>query len=121
MFLGRTSKGPHRDNIYILWEKNNIRECGSQGEHKIALVLLKLAEINLIKIKTGEHPIVLLDDVFAKLDLKRSKKLVSYLNSININNKNPIQTIITTTDILNVEKSGLILKTPEIKAHKLVL
>ena len=34
--MGRTSKGPHRDNIHILWGKDNIRECGSQGEHKIA-------------------------------------------------------------------------------------
>ena len=119
LLLGRTSKGPHRDNIYILWGKDNIRECGSQGEHKIALVLLKLAEINLIKGETGEHPIVLLDDVFAKLDLKRSKKLVSYLNSIKIKSKTPVQTIITTTDILNVEKSGLVLETSGIKTHKL--
>ena len=81
--------------------------------------MLKLAEINLIKSETGEYPIVLLDDVFAKLDLKRSKKLVSYLNSINISNKNPIQTIITTTDILNIEKSGLILEAPGIKTFKL--
>ena len=121
MLLGRTSKGPHRDNISILWGKDNIRECGSQGEHKIALILLKLAEINLIKSKTGEYPIVLLDDVFAKLDLKRSKKLVSYLNSINTISKNPAQTIITTTDILNIEKSGLILETQGIKTHKLDL
>ena len=121
LLLGRTSKGPHRDNILILWGKDNIRECGSQGEHKIALVLLKLAEINLIKSETGEHPIVLLDDVFAKLDLKRSKKLVSYLNSIKTNNKNPVQTIITATDILDVRKSGLILETPGIKTHKLNL
>ena len=121
VLFGRTSKGPHRDNIHILWGKNNIRECGSQGEHKIALILLKLAEINLIKNKTGEYPIVLLDDVFAKLDLKRSKKLVSYFNSIKIRGKDPIQTIITTTDVLNVEKSGLVLETPEIKTHKLSL
>jgi len=121
LLFGNTSKGPHRDNIYILWGKENIRECGSQGEHKIALILLKLAEINLIKSETGEYPIVLLDDVFAKLDLKRSKKLVSYLNSINVGNKNPVQTIITTTDIVNVEKSGLILETPNIKTHKLDL
>ena len=83
--------------------------------------MLKLAEINLIKSETGEYPIVLLDDVFAKLDLKRSKKLVSYLNSINVGSKNPVQTIITTTDIVNVEKSGLILETPTIKTHKLDL
>jgi len=121
VFLGRTSEGPHRDNIHVLWGEKNIRECGSQGEHKIALILLKLAEINLIKNKTGEYPIVLLDDVFAKLDLKRSKKLVSYLNSIKTSGKKPIQTIITTTDVLNIEKSGLVLETPEIKTHKLGL
>ena len=119
LLLGRTSKGPHRDNIFILWGKDNIRECGSQGEHKIALILLKLAEINLIKSKTSEYPIVLLDDVFAKLDLKRSKKLVSYLNSIKTVSKSPVQTIITTTDLLNIEKSGLALKAPGIKTHKL--
>ena len=121
LLLGSTSKGPHRDNIYILWGKDNIRECGSQGEHKIALVLLKLAEINLIQSETGEYPIVLLDDVFAKLDLKRSKNLVSYLNSINKGSKNSVQTIITTTDILDIEKSGLILEAPGIKNYKLDL
>ena len=121
LVLGRTSKGPHRDDIYILWGKDNIRERGSQGEHKIALVLLKLAEISLIKSETGEHPIVLLDDVFAKLDLKRSRKLVSYLNSINIDNKNPVQTIITTTDILDIEKSGLTLESSGVKTIKLNL
>ncbi len=121
LLLGSTSRGPHRDNIYILWGRDNIRECGSQGEHKIALVLLKLAEINLIKNETGEYPIVLLDDVFAKLDLKRSKKLVSYLNSININSSNSVQTIITTTDILNIEKSGLIFEASGIKNYKLGL
>ena len=118
-FLGITSKGPHRDNINVFWGDKNIRDCGSQGEHKIALILLKLAEINLIKQKTGEYPIILLDDVFAKLDLVRSEKLVSYLNSIKNEEKKPVQTIITTTDIVNVEKSGLILDVLGVETHKL--
>ena len=117
--LGRTTTGPHRDNIDVLWEYKNLRDFGSQGEHKISLILLKLAEINLIKEKTGEYPIILLDDVFAKLDLKRSKKLVSYLNSIRTGKNKPVQTIITTTDILNVEKSGLKLDNLGVKTHKL--
>ena len=119
--LGSTSHGPHRDNIKILWSGKDIRECGSQGEHKISLILLKLAEINLIKQKTGKYPTILLDDVFAKLDLNRSKKLVSYLNSIKTEEKNPIQTIITTTDVLNVEQSGLILNNKNVETHKLEL
>ena len=117
--LGTTSYGPHRDNIKILWSGKDIREHGSQGEHKISLILLKLAEINLIRQKTGKHPTILLDDVFAKLDLNRSKKLVSYLNAIKTEEKEPIQTIITTTDVLNVEQSGLILNNKDVKTHKL--
>ena len=117
--LGRTTTGPHRDKIDVFWEYKNLRDFGSQGEHKISLILLKLAEINLIKEKTGEYPIILLDDVFAKLDLKRSKKLVSYLNSIRTGENKPVQTIITTTDILNVEKSGLKLDNLGVKTHKL--
>ena len=119
--LGTTSHGPHRDNIKILWSGKDIREYGSQGEHKISLILLKLAEIHLIKKKTGKNPTILLDDVFAKLDLNRSKKLVSYLNSIKTEDKDPVQTIITTTDVLNVEQSGLILNNKDVKTHKLEL
>ena len=119
--LGSTSQGPHRDNIKILWTGKDIREYGSQGEHKISLILLKLAEINLIKQKTGKYPTILLDDVFAKLDLNRSRKLVSYLNSIKTEGKDPIQTIITTTDVLNVEQSGLILNNADVETHKLEL
>ena len=117
--LGTTTHGPHRDNIKVFWNEKNIRDYGSQGEHKIALILLKLAEIKLIKHKTGKHPTILLDDVFAKLDLNRSKKLVSYLNSIKTKEKNPIQTIITTKDIFNVEQSGLMFNNGDVKTHKL--
>ena len=121
VLLGTTSIGPHRDRIEILWKNKNIRDYGSQGEHKISLVLLKLAEMSLIKNKTGFHPTLLLDDVFAKLDLNRSKKLVSYINSVESKFKEPIQTIITTTDIINVEQSGLMFNNKEIKTHKLEL
>ena len=121
VLLGTTSVGPHRDRIDVFWKNKNIRDYGSQGEHKISLVLLKLAEMSLIKNKTGSHPTLLLDDVFAKLDLNRSKKLVSYINSIKSKFKEPIQTIITTTDVVNVEQSGLMFNNKEIKTHKLEL
>ena len=119
ILLGTTSIGPHKDKIEVFWENKNIRDHGSQGEHKIALVLLKLTEMNLIKKKTGIHPTLLLDDVFSKLDLSRSEKLVSYLNAVESKPKEPIQTIITTTDIVNVEQSGLVFNDKEIKSHKL--
>ena len=121
LLLGSTSHGPHRDNIKILWTGKDIREHGSQGEHKVSLILLKLAEISLIKQKTGKHPIILLDDVFAKLDLNRSRKLVSYLNDIKKKEKHPVQTIITTTDVFNLEQSGLILNNADVETYKLEL
>ena len=73
----------------------------------------------MIKQKTGKNPTILLDDVFAKLDLNRSKKLVSYLNSLKTEEKDPIQTIITTTDVINVEQSGLILNNKDVRTYKL--
>ena len=105
--LGRTTIGPHRDDIIILWEGENLRQVGSQGEHKISLVFLKLAEMNFIKSQTGDFPTLLLDDLFAKLDLNRSKKLVDLLKHMKTEKKKPVQTIVTTTDILSIEKIGI--------------
>ena len=116
---GRTSIGPHLDDIIFLWENKNIRDYGSQGEHKLVLFLLKVSEMLFLKEETGFFPILLLDDLFAKVDLERSKKIVSMLNNINLNQKTKTQTIITTTDILNVENSGLLKDYKNTKTIKL--
>jgi len=106
--IGRTSFGPHRDDFLLSWCGRDLRNFGSQGEHKLSLVLLKLSELNFIQHKTGTHPTLLLDDLFAKLDLDRSKKIVSLLQKLELETGEPVQTIVTTTDILNVEKIGLL-------------
>ena len=72
------------------------------------LFLLKVSEMLFLKEQTGSFPILLLDDLFAKIDLERSIKIVTILNKIGVDQKTKAQTIITTTDILNVEKSGLL-------------
>ena len=113
--FGRTSYGPHRDDILLKWDKRDLRSFGSQGEHKLSLVLLKLAEMSFIRKKTGTHPTLLLDDLFAKLDLERSKKIVILLQSLETESGEPVQTIVTTTDILNVENSGLLTNAKETK------
>ena len=105
---GRTSIGPHLDDFTLLWDNKNIRLYGSQGEHKLSLFLLKVSEMLFLEEQTGVFPILLLDDLFAKIDLERSIKIVSMLNRIGSKQKIKAQTIITTTDILNVEKSGLL-------------
>ena len=117
--LGRTTFGPHRDNITLAWNKHNLRNFGSQGEHKLSLVLLKLAELVFVRKNTGTHPTLLLDDLFAKLDLDRSKKIVSLLQGLETESGERVQTIVTTTDLLNVEKSGLLLGKKENKTYHL--
>ena len=119
MVLGQTSLGPHRDNINVFFNDKDIREIGSQGEHKIALTLIKLSETSLIKKETGKFPTLLLDDLFAKLDLSRSQRLVEFLNDFQLSSGEQIQTIITTTDMVNIEKTGIFSRGQKIKTHKL--
>jgi len=96
----QTSVGPHRDKINFLFNDKKLRTFGSQGEHKIALVIIKLAEYTFIKEKTGAAPTLLLDDLFAKLDLKRSDAVFELL-------KKKTQTIITNTDLFNLKNHGI--------------
>jgi|AP45_3_1055517.scaffolds.fasta_scaffold23865_2 DNA replication and repair protein RecF len=117
--LGRTTIGPHRDDISLIWDDRDLRSFGSQGEHKLSLVLLKLAEMVFVREKTGTHPTLLLDDLFAKLDLERSKKIVSLLQGLESESGEPVQTIVTTTDLLNVEQSGLLSGEKENKTYHL--
>jgi DNA replication and repair protein RecF len=100
MYLGRTTYGPHTDKITFVFNGKNIKQYGSQGEHKLALLLIKLAEVRLIRKVTKNAPIVLLDDLFAKLDDSRSKQAMAMID-------NDLQTIITTTDLKIVEDRGV--------------
>jgi recombinational DNA repair ATPase RecF len=75
-------------------------------------VLVKLAEFMFIKEKTGRAPIFLLDDLFAKLDLKRSDAVFELL-------KKNTQTIITNTDLFNLKNHGIDLETPDNKSFHL--
>lgn len=100
IYLGRTTYGPHTDKIAFTFNGKNIKQYGSQGEHKLALLLIKLAEVKLIRKVTKNAPIVLLDDLFAKLDNHRSKQAMAIID-------NDLQTIITTTDLKIVEDRGV--------------
>ncbi|NOZ09275.1 MAG: hypothetical protein GXO91_10450, partial [FCB group bacterium] len=93
----RNSFGPHRDDLYFTLNSIELRNFGSQGEKKIFLSVLKKAEAAFISSKLHRKPVILLDDLFAKLDEKRSHKIVHLFM------KN-FQTFITSTD-LNI--SGL--------------
>ena len=86
-----TMIGPHRDDISFKVEDKDIRKFGSQGQKKTAAISLKLSELEMLKEKINDTPVLLLDDVFSELDETRQKLLVSNLQGI--------QTIITCTGI----------------------
>ena len=73
---GTTSVGPHRDDLAILLDGQDARAYGSQGQQRTAVVSLKLAEAALIEARTGERPVLLLDDVLSELDGERRAALL---------------------------------------------
>ena len=117
--LGFTTIGPHRDEFLFKWGFRAIRKTGSQGEHKIFLALLKTAELLYISKKTKKNPVFLLDDVFANLDIDRIKRLLRFVEKLQLQGKTKPQTIITTTDILELQKEGFFSNYSKIKKNKL--
>lgn len=83
--------GPQRDDIGFTINDAEVRRFGSQGQQRTAALSIKLAEIDIIKEKTGEPPVLLLDDVLSELDTGRQERLLSGIKEI--------QTMITTTGL----------------------
>jgi DNA replication and repair protein RecF len=71
-----TSVGPHRDDIVFTIGDYPLRKFGSQGQQKSFLIALKLAEYTLLAQQSNEKPILLLDDLFDKLDMNRVAHLL---------------------------------------------
>lgn len=74
--LGHTTRGIHRDDLQMLYQGEQMRRIGSQGQCKTYLTSLKLAQYHVLSLK-GERPILLLDDIFDKLDSERVGRIVS--------------------------------------------
>lgn len=88
--LTYTSSGVHRDDLRIEVNGVDVRKYGSQGQQRSTALALKLAEIDLFYEKTGESPILLLDDVLSELDKSRREQLIKIASKE--------QTIITATE-----------------------
>lgn len=89
---GSTLFGPHRDDFITLVNNYSVKNYGSQGQQRTAVLSLKLAELEFMKSESGEYPVLLLDDVMSELDAERREQLLQAV-------KNKIQTFITTTDL----------------------
>lgn len=81
--LTYTSRGIHKDDLRFEMNENLIKKFGSQGQQKSFLIALKLAQIKRIKDITNKNPILLLDDIFDKLDDNRVSQLIELVNQQN--------------------------------------
>ncbi len=77
--LQRTNVGPHRDDLIFYLDQSLFKNVASQGQRKTLLFASKLAEFEILKKIKGFAPVLLLDDVFEKLDEKRMNNLLTYV------------------------------------------
>jgi DNA replication and repair protein RecF len=92
---GYTSHGPHRDELAILRDERELRAFGSQGEQRLALLSLLLAERDVLAQARTRTPLMLLDDVMSELDAERRELLAQELARGG-------QSVIATTDLAHV-------------------
>ena len=89
--------GPHRDDLIFYLNEISVQTYGSQGQQRSTVLSLKLAEIELMKLSTGEYPLLLLDDVLSELDDDRQTHLIKAI-------ENKVQTFITTTSLDGIKQ-----------------
>ena len=89
--------GPHRDDLIFYLNEVPVQTYGSQGQQRSTVLSLKLAEIELMKLSTGEYPLLLLDDVLSELDDDRQTHLIKAI-------ENKVQTFITTTSLDGIKQ-----------------
>ncbi|HLW96248.1 MAG TPA: hypothetical protein VKS25_12795, partial [Solirubrobacteraceae bacterium] len=78
---GHTTRGPHRDDLEFARDGRTLRRYGSQGEQRLALLALLLAERDAIAAERDRPPLLLLDDVMSELDAARRARLVARLRA----------------------------------------
>ena len=93
---GFTGHGPHRDELVLTRAGRELRSYGSQGQQRLGLLALLLAERDTIDRERGEPPLMLLDDAISELDAARRARLVELLAA------GGGQSVITTTDFDHV-------------------
>lgn len=93
---GQTGRGPHRDDLEFEIGGRAARQYASQGQQRTAALAVKLAELELAHARTGEYPVLLLDDVLSELDPGRAQRLFQAIPS-------GVQCLITTTGLMHRE------------------
>ena len=92
LMLGKTTIGIHGDDLAFLLNDRDLKEYGSEGQQKNAIIAYKFSELEIFKEKTGYFPIFILDDLFSELDQEKVMNILKLLNK-------DVQTFITTTSL----------------------
>ncbi len=100
IILGKTSIGVHHDDIKFKLEGYNIKDYGSEGQQKNAIIAYKLTELEIFYQIRGNYPILILDDLFSELDRFKINNILNLIND-------DIQTFITTTEIDKINDNVL--------------
>lgn len=100
IILGKTSFGVHHDDVRFKFKGYNIKDYGSEGQQKNAIIAYKLTELEIFYQVRGNYPILILDDLFSELDRFKINNILNLINK-------DIQTFITTTDIDKINKDIL--------------
>lgn len=74
--------GPHRDDLLFSLNEEDIKKFGSQGQKRTVILSLKMAELEIMKRRTGRTPLLLLDDVFSELDKERQTALIQNMEQV---------------------------------------
>ena len=90
--LGKTNKGIHHDDFEFSLNNFLIKDYGSEGEQKNAVISLKMAELDIFRDQKGITPILILDDLFSELDEEKINNILSFIDD-------DIQTFVTTTEL----------------------
>ena len=81
LILGWTSQGPHKDDLDMRLGEYPLKQVGSQGQQRTFVLAMKLAQALYLADTTGEAPILLLDDIFDRLDSERVERIVNMVQS----------------------------------------
>lgn len=100
IILGKTSFGVHHDDVRFKFKGYNIRDYGSEGQQKNAIIAYKLTELEIFYQVRGNYPILILDDLFSELDRFKINNILNLISK-------DIQTFITTTDIDKINEDIL--------------
>lgn len=97
IILGKTNYGIHKDDYTFYLNDANLKDYGSEGEQKNAIISLKMAEIEIFRKEKNVTPILILDDLFSELDEEKINNIMRFIDD-------DIQTFITTTELDKVNE-----------------